>query len=192
MVFYCDSDQPVASMCIYLPKLGGGNSNIYVVFTPNIGEDSHFDDHFFQLGWFNHQPVNVGKRYMGWYGQGIHHHQSLAFGHQRINGWGVAVHLWLLWYPGCWCQWHSNPWSYLGQKRGFVERFWEGGNSAEVVCAKIGKIFHLQSSFKRSIFQAAILSLGGETSKIFYFYPENWRNDPIWQSYFLRWIETTK
>ena len=53
-----------------------------------------------------------------------------------------------------------------------MERFWEGINSAEV-CAKIGKIFHLQSSFKRSIFQAAIPSLGGETSKIFYFYPEN-------------------
>ena len=34
---------------------------MFVVFTPKIGEDSPFDDHIFQLGWFNHQPVNVGK-----------------------------------------------------------------------------------------------------------------------------------
>ena len=27
----------------------------YFFFTPKIGEDSHFDEHIFQLGWFNHQ-----------------------------------------------------------------------------------------------------------------------------------------
>ena len=26
--------------------LGGGNSNIFVIFTPKIGEDSHFDEYF--------------------------------------------------------------------------------------------------------------------------------------------------
>jgi len=29
---------------------------IFYMFTPKIGEDSHFDEHIFQRGWFNHQP----------------------------------------------------------------------------------------------------------------------------------------
>ena len=28
---------------------------IFLIFTPNLGEDSHFDQHIFQMGW-NHQP----------------------------------------------------------------------------------------------------------------------------------------
>ena len=44
---------------------------ICVIFTPKIGEDSHFDEHIFQRGWFNHQLVhhfigplkNVGKNF---------------------------------------------------------------------------------------------------------------------------------
>ena len=30
-------------------------SNIFGIFTPKIGEDSHFDEHIFQRGWCNHQ-----------------------------------------------------------------------------------------------------------------------------------------
>ena len=30
---------------------------MFGIFTPNLGEDSHFDDHIFQMGWFNHQLV---------------------------------------------------------------------------------------------------------------------------------------
>ena len=26
---------------------------IFVIFTPEVGEDSHFDEHIFQMGWFN-------------------------------------------------------------------------------------------------------------------------------------------
>ena len=26
-------------------------SNFFLIFTPNLGEDSHFDDHIFQMGW---------------------------------------------------------------------------------------------------------------------------------------------
>jgi len=37
-------------------KLKLGVSNI-VLFSPLFGEDSHFDEHIFQMGWFNHQPV---------------------------------------------------------------------------------------------------------------------------------------
>ena len=36
--------------------LGGGNSNIFVPFTPIWGRLTHFDDHIFQRGW-NHQLV---------------------------------------------------------------------------------------------------------------------------------------
>ena len=34
-------------------------SNIFGIFTPKNGEDFHFDEHIFQMGWFNHQPGNV-------------------------------------------------------------------------------------------------------------------------------------
>ena len=33
--------------------LGGGFK--YFLFSPLFGEDSHFDEHIFQMGWFNHQ-----------------------------------------------------------------------------------------------------------------------------------------
>ena len=36
---------------------GGGNSNILIIFIPKIGEDSHCDEHIFQVGW-NHQLVD--------------------------------------------------------------------------------------------------------------------------------------
>ena len=36
---------------------GGGNSNIFGIFTPKIGEMIQFDEHIFQMGWFNHQLV---------------------------------------------------------------------------------------------------------------------------------------
>ena len=32
-------------------------SNIFGIFTPKIGKDSHFHNHIFQMGWFNHQLV---------------------------------------------------------------------------------------------------------------------------------------
>ena len=37
--------------------LVGGNSNNFGNFTPNPGEMIQFDEHIFQMGWFNHQPV---------------------------------------------------------------------------------------------------------------------------------------
>ena len=44
-----------------ITKLGVGLKHF--LFTPLFGEDSHFDEHIFQMGWFNHQPdkqANVG------------------------------------------------------------------------------------------------------------------------------------
>ena len=34
--------------------LGGGNSNIFWIFTPIPGGMMQFDEHIFQMGWFNH------------------------------------------------------------------------------------------------------------------------------------------
>ena len=43
------------------------------MFTPKIGEDSHFDNHIFQMGWFNHQPVTTLTTFQGpWAIQAIH------------------------------------------------------------------------------------------------------------------------
>ena len=35
--------------------LGGGFK--YCLCSSLFGEDSHFDEHIFQMGWFNHQPA---------------------------------------------------------------------------------------------------------------------------------------
>ena len=40
-------------------NLGGGNSNIFGIFTPILGEDEPILTHIFQMGW-NHQPDNIG------------------------------------------------------------------------------------------------------------------------------------
>ena len=34
-------------------------SFIFFIFIPKIGEDFQFDEHIFQMGWFNHQPVKL-------------------------------------------------------------------------------------------------------------------------------------
>ena len=38
--------------------LGGGNSNIFY-FHSYLGKDFQFDEHIFQMGWFNHQLDEV-------------------------------------------------------------------------------------------------------------------------------------
>ena len=40
------------------PFLGGVFKHL--LFSPLFGEDSHFDVHIFQRGWFNHQLVFIG------------------------------------------------------------------------------------------------------------------------------------
>ena len=42
--------------CLSIFDLGGGNSNSFGMFILILGEDSHFDEHVFQMGW-NHQLV---------------------------------------------------------------------------------------------------------------------------------------
>ena len=44
---------------ICITQLGGGNSNMFLIFTSKIGEDDfQFDEHIFQRGW-NHQLDDV-------------------------------------------------------------------------------------------------------------------------------------
>ena len=48
-------------LSLWKKSLGGGNSNIFM-FTPKLGEDEpNFDEHIFQMGWFNHQPGDTWK-----------------------------------------------------------------------------------------------------------------------------------
>ena len=44
-------------------KLGGGLKHF--LFSPLFGEDFQFDEHIFQMGWFNHQPENVCTFFFG-------------------------------------------------------------------------------------------------------------------------------
>ena len=32
----------------------------FLIFNPIVGEMIQFDEHIFQMGWFNHQPENLG------------------------------------------------------------------------------------------------------------------------------------
>ena len=41
------------------PELGGGNSNIFYFHPDPWGFMIHFDEHIFQMGWFNHQPEKI-------------------------------------------------------------------------------------------------------------------------------------
>ena len=35
-----------------------GDFQMFLTFIPKIGEDSHFDQHMFQLGWWNKTPTS--------------------------------------------------------------------------------------------------------------------------------------
>ena len=47
-----------------LASLGGGNSNIFGMFTPKIGEDEPILTNIFQRGWFNHQLVLANNQFL--------------------------------------------------------------------------------------------------------------------------------
>ena len=53
-----------SSSCIRISgnQQSGWWFQIFFIFTPKIGEDSHFDEHIFQRGWFNHQLGNVQRQ----------------------------------------------------------------------------------------------------------------------------------
>ena len=38
---------------------------IFFIFNPYLGEDFQFDEHIFQMGWFNHQLVLVLRKFPG-------------------------------------------------------------------------------------------------------------------------------
>ena len=46
------------SLVAWIPILGGGNSNIFY-FHPYLGKMIQFDEHIFQMGWFNHQLRSI-------------------------------------------------------------------------------------------------------------------------------------
>ena len=68
---------------------GGGFKRFVFQFSPlKIGEDSHFDGHIFQLGWFNHQPVIVGDTHippfhLNW--QDFNHQLMGWFNHHLVH-----------------------------------------------------------------------------------------------------------
>ena len=46
------------------PWLGGGFQSMFY-FHPYYGEDPYFDEHIFQMGWFNHQPDDLAPTSWG-------------------------------------------------------------------------------------------------------------------------------
>ena len=51
-----ESMSPISMEMRRLRNLGGGFQTFFI-FTPILGEMIQFDEHIFQMGWFNHQPV---------------------------------------------------------------------------------------------------------------------------------------
>ena len=56
---YLHSDASCLILCFQLHIFTSWWQLKYVLFSPLPRDDSHFDEHIFQLGWFNHQPVYV-------------------------------------------------------------------------------------------------------------------------------------
>ena len=73
----------INSMLMY-PILGGGFK--YFICSPLPGEDSHFDEHIFQMGWFNHQPEDK-PNLRNWLLGTIFHHW-----HPTNSAHGPMVH----------------------------------------------------------------------------------------------------
>ena len=46
-------------------KTGWWQLTYFLNFTPKFGEDSHFDEHIFQRGWFNHQLEKINSVIFG-------------------------------------------------------------------------------------------------------------------------------
>ena len=46
-------------------RLDGGFKYV-LFFTPKIGEMIQFDEHIFQMGWFNHQLEEIGAKGCNW------------------------------------------------------------------------------------------------------------------------------
>ena len=47
----------VVTLILCQPKVNV--SVVFFIFTLKLGEDVQFEEHIFQMGWFNHQPVIV-------------------------------------------------------------------------------------------------------------------------------------
>ena len=61
--FIVDFPASYVSLPEGIGPLGGGGFKYFWNFHPeNWGKDSQFDEHIFQLGWFNHLLVSVGYR----------------------------------------------------------------------------------------------------------------------------------
>ena len=71
---------------VYL-YLGGGNSNIFWNFHPeNWGRWTQFDDHIFQMGWFNHQLDILCRGHpKWWFSKGIPPKMAWSFRFRIYN-----------------------------------------------------------------------------------------------------------
>ena len=55
---HCSHGTPLAEDVFSIERKGGflGGGFKHFLLSPLFGEDSHYDEHIFQMGWFNHQP----------------------------------------------------------------------------------------------------------------------------------------
>ena len=88
-------------------KLGGGFK--YFLFSPLLGEDSQFDEHIFQMGWFNHQPESLRLQKVFFFFPSV----------RRTEMTGHEVRVFFLRKAGGISGWWENPF-FLDLKKCFV------------------------------------------------------------------------
>ena len=116
--------------------LGGGNSNIFYSSLP--GEGFHFDEHIFQRGWFNNQPVIDCKKKNVYFisGVGLASPMSCVLSIEKMidfplksfisnPSWPIEnlkfpsnISTWQ-WWLGGWLLWFKNQLSFFDFLNGF-------------------------------------------------------------------------
>ncbi len=85
--------------------LGGGNSKIFGIFTLACGDMIQFDEHIFQMGWFNHQLELFGRSFFSTGGRNNQNFPALKINMEPKNGGLVQMIFLFNWVI---CRFHVN------------------------------------------------------------------------------------
>ena len=106
--------------------IGGGFSHIFFMFTPQIGEDFHFDSHIFQRGWLK-PPTRFFRLTFLWRGLRFYSNPILGVARDGCGGSQLRI------YPNQLRSlvFYGSPWNQKCRKRAPGPWFREGENHLE-------------------------------------------------------------
>ena len=158
----------------------------FFIFTPNPGEDSHFDEHIFQMGWFNHQLVLVC--FFG--GEGL----GRGWGSIKKNfkRWGTCFFRMRIFFGGGGGKGRGKVW-----KRNLLIERWHGHPCARIAQKDVNRqnwttswtFFHCNRCNRKKNHEKSPSRLGGlEDVLAMWKFPAPLGNDPVWKSCCSFWI----